>query len=62
MLRERYVFISALSAAEGLDVLVKTDPDVVLLDINLPDRSGFDLLDDILQRPMALPVIMLTAS
>jgi DNA-binding NtrC family response regulator len=61
VLQERYVFISALSAAEGLNVLVKTDPDVVLLDINLPDRSGLDLLDDILQRPLAPPVIMLTA-
>ena len=61
VLQEQYVFTSALNAAEGLDVLNKTDPDVVLLDINLPDRSGLDLLDDILQRPLAPPVIMLTA-
>ena len=61
VLQEQYVFTSALNAAEGLDLLNKTDPDVVLLDINLPDRSGLDLLDDILQRPLAPPVIMLTA-
>jgi DNA-binding NtrC family response regulator len=61
VLQERYVFISALTAAEGLEVFEKTDPDVVLLDINLPDKSGLDLLDEILQRPVAPPVIMLTA-
>jgi len=35
------------------------DPDVVLLDINLPDRSGLDVLDEILVRPAAPPAIML---
>jgi DNA-binding NtrC family response regulator len=61
VLQERYVFHSALTAAEGLDALEATDPEVVLLDINLPDRSGLDILDEILQRPLAPPVIMLTA-
>ncbi len=61
VLQEQYTVLSALSAAEGLEVLVKTDPDVVLLDIDLPDRSGLDVLDEILQRPAAPPVIMLTA-
>jgi DNA-binding response OmpR family regulator len=48
VLQERYVFISALTAGEGMDVLNRTDPDVVLLDINLPDGSGLDVLDEIL--------------
>jgi DNA-binding NtrC family response regulator len=61
VLQEHYNVVSALTAAEGLDVLNKTDPDVVLLDINLPDTSGLDVLDEILRRPMAPPVIMLTA-
>ena len=61
VLQEDYTVVSALTAAEGLDVLEKTDPDVVLLDINLPDRSGLDVLDEILQRPVPPPTIMLTA-
>jgi len=61
VLREEYNLVSSLTAAEGLEVLEKADPDVVLLDINLPDRSGLDVLDEILQRPEAPPVIMLTA-
>ena len=58
VLQEDYILVSALTAAEGLEVLEKTDPDVVLLDINLPDRSGLDVLDEILARPAAPPTIM----
>ena len=58
VLPEDYTLVSALTAAEGLEVLEKADPDVVLLDINLPDRSGLDVLDEILQRPAAPPTIM----
>ena len=61
VLPEEYTLVSALTAAEGLEVLEKADPDVVLLDINLPDRSGLDVLDEILQRPAPPPTIMLTA-
>jgi DNA-binding response OmpR family regulator len=35
--------------------------DLVLLDVMLPKRSGFDLLQSIRQRGIALPVILLTA-
>jgi two-component system response regulator HydG len=61
VLQEDYTVVSALTAAEGLDVLEKTDPDVVLLDINLPDRSGLDVLEEIMARPAAPATIMLTA-
>ena len=38
-------------------------PDVILLDVNLPDISGFDVLAKIRQHPIlkSIPVIMLTA-
>lgn len=38
-------------------------PDVILLDVNLPDINGFDVLTSIRQHPMlkSIPVIMLTA-
>jgi DNA-binding NtrC family response regulator len=61
VLPEDYTLVSALTAAEGLEVLEKADPDVVLLDIDLPDRNGLDVLEEILKRPEAPSVIMLTA-
>jgi two-component system, OmpR family, response regulator len=38
-------------------------PDLILLDVNLPDANGFDILDRIRQHPVlkSIPVIMLTA-
>jgi DNA-binding NtrC family response regulator len=61
ILEEGYVVLSAFTAAEGLELLESEAPDVVLLDIDLPDCSGLDLLEQILSRPLAPPVIMLTA-
>ena len=37
-------------------------PDFVLLDINLPDGSGLELLKEIKKQKAALPVILLTAN
>jgi DNA-binding NtrC family response regulator len=60
VLEERYSVLPALTAAEGLRLLGEREPDVVLLDIDLPDRDGLDLLEELLARPCAPPVIMLT--
>ena len=61
ILAERYTVSPAASAEEGLRLLREKDPDVVLLDIDLPDRDGLALLQDIVSCPSAPPVIMLTA-
>lgn len=36
-------------------------PDLLLLDINLPDRSGWDVLRDLSQRHIAVPTIVVSA-
>lgn len=48
--------------ATALDAVTRHAPDVVVLDVMLPGRSGFDVLAGIRasERP-ALPVMMLTA-
>ena len=60
VLRDGFSVISAGSAGEGLAKARSEGPDVVLLDIGLPDRSGLDLLDEILALPAAPPVVILT--
>jgi DNA-binding NtrC family response regulator len=61
VLAERFAVSAAFTAAEGREKVRAESPDVVLLDVNLPDGSGLDLLDDILSDSPAPPVVMLTA-
>lgn len=48
----------------ALDMLLKRRPDVLLLDLIMPGKSGFELLQDIRNEPMLryMPVIVLTAA
>jgi DNA-binding response OmpR family regulator len=48
-----------LSAAH--DRLATERYDVLVLDVNLPDGSGFDLVTDLRARPDSLPILLLTA-
>jgi DNA-binding response OmpR family regulator len=49
------------SAAEGVAVALAERPDLVLLDINLPDRTGWDVLRELRERGVALPTVIVSA-
>jgi two-component system nitrogen regulation response regulator GlnG len=53
--------LTAQTAAEGLEQLREQSPDVIVLDIQLPDRSGLDLFTDIQGLDVKRPVIFITA-
>ena len=48
---------------DATDVVLQTLPDVLILDVMLPGRSGYDILRDLRATPEAqsLPILMLTA-
>jgi DNA-binding NtrC family response regulator len=50
----------ALNAFEGLKQVAIYEPDVVLLDIHLPDRDGVDLLREIKHINKNIAVMMIT--
>lgn len=50
----------AASAHEGLQLFRRVQPDVTLLDIQLPDLSGLDLLDALRREAPAVRTIVLT--
>jgi len=54
------IVIYADNYKEGLHLLKGIKPDVVLLDINLPDRSGIELLKHIHHQQEHPKVIMIT--
>ena len=55
-------FYEASTASEGLQLCKEREPDLVVLDLGLPDRDGLDVLPDIkaLQKDNAPAVIILT--
>lgn len=48
---------------DALDEIARLSPDMLVLDVMLPGRSGFDILADLRAKPetAGLPVLMLTA-
>ncbi len=55
-------FTAAQSAADGIAIIEREKPDVVLLDIMLPDLSGLEAYRQIRQTDPRLPVIFITAA
>ena len=51
--------VSAATGAKGLELIEAESPDLVILDIGLPDMDGFQVLREI-RRFSQVPVIMLT--
>jgi PAS domain S-box-containing protein len=57
--------VTANSAAKALERLEETDPDVLLSDIGMPDKDGFDLIREVRSLPPErggrVPAVALTA-
>src|SRR5262245_18349508 len=53
--------LTARTAAEGLEQVAQHSPDVVVLDLQLPDRSGLELFQEIHRADPKRPVVFITA-
>lgn len=56
-----YHVYSATTAAEGLELNRSVQPDVVILDVRLPDKNGLDILEELQQNHRGKNVIIITA-
>ena len=66
VLRDRLEFVGyqvlvGSSGKEGLELLQKHSPQIVLLDIEMPDINGLEVLREIRKRGDDVPVVMITA-
>lgn len=59
--KNEFVVRSAKTGAEGLNLVETSHPDLVILDLHLPDIDGVSVCRDIKKKNPELPVIMLTA-
>ena len=64
LLSEDYNLIEAVNAMEALKVLETTKPDLILMDINMPDMDGYTLTARIKTTPgfERVPILALTAN
>ncbi len=57
---EGYEVEQVSDAFQALDMLDSSQPDAALLDIKMPGMDGFGLLDNLRQRGLEIPVVILT--
>jgi DNA-binding response OmpR family regulator len=56
-----YKVIVAENGKEGIDAFVNHNPDLVLLDISMPDTNGIVILKEMKKLNSNIPVFLLTA-
>jgi len=64
LLSEGYLLLEAKNAQEALNILNSTLPDLILMDINMPDMDGYTLTAKIKSLPgfERTPIVALTAN
>ncbi len=61
--QDRYAIQIADSAQQALDAIARKKPDLILLDLNMPDMDGIAMLEKLRENPRTrkLPVVIITA-
>ena len=61
--RKGFELIGAMGGREGLDTIRRSKPDLVLLDLMMPDMDGWEVYQQMKADPdmQAIPVIVVTA-
>lgn len=64
LMKTNYSLLKAENAEDGLDMVEKFKPDLILLDINLPGMNGYEALKILLNNPETchIPVAALSAN
>jgi two-component system, cell cycle response regulator DivK len=64
LMSENYAVLEAVNAADALNILNHARPDLILMDINMPDMDGYTLTSRIKSMPgfERIPILALTAN
>jgi DNA-binding response OmpR family regulator len=63
MKREGYQVVTAADGQEALDIIADARPDLVILDVMMPRKNGFEVCAELRADPQlaGMPILMLTA-
>jgi DNA-binding response OmpR family regulator len=56
-----YAVRSARDGQRGLQSALQNEPDLIILDVGLPRRDGFEVVRELRRKGIAAPILMLTA-
>lgn len=59
--QEGHETLEACNGAEGLTIIAKHSPDCIILDLLMPERSGWDVIEILRRQGSTIPVIVITA-
>ncbi len=64
MVKNHFEPFTADSGRDGIQAAIRIQPDIILLDVNMPDMDGFEVCKRLREQPStrAIPIVMLTAS
>jgi CheY-like chemotaxis protein len=57
-----YKLITAADGAKAVDLCLKQKPDLVLMDLNMPNMNGFEATRTLRQKGFGNPIVVLTGS
>ena len=56
------VIASVNNGQEGIQLALQLNPDIILLDVRMPDIGGLEVLSQLIQKGVTQPIIMVTTS
>lgn len=64
MLKSHFEPLTAPGGRDGIQLAVRNQPDLILLDINMPDLDGFEVCKKLREQPSTrkIPIVMLTTA
>lgn len=64
MVKTHFEPFTSESGRDGIQAAVRIQPDIILLDVNMPDMDGFEVTKRLREQPStrSIPIVMLTAS
>ena len=60
--KEKHDFFHATDGYEALDAIHEYKPDIILLDIYMPDKEGIETLNEIIDKFPNLPIIIISSA
>lgn len=64
LLKEEYKVLPCTSGTQALEIVEKVHPDLILLDVNMPDIDGFEVMKRLkeMESVKDIPVIFITST